>query len=127
VKDILIKRLDLSYILISILLLYLASASTLIENDVLTFFVILLIISLFFIKKNKVDLVIVIFVLFWWLINFMSTYLINTSQQFSISAFFSTTARYAMPYLIIKLAGPTFFDKFTRFVYVLSFVGLILF
>lgn len=122
-----LKNSGLSFLYISIFILYLSYASIFVKNDIFTSLVFLFLLIIFVIKGHKLD-PILYYVLFVWItINIVSAYFINASQEFSFITLTGVTLRIIMPYLIIKLIGIKFFEKLVQYVYVLSIIGLVLF
>jgi len=121
------KRSGLSFFLITIFILYLSYASTLVQNDVFTSGVFLLLLIIFFVKGHNFDPVFYYTLLVWLTINFFSAVFINTDQKFSFITLIGVTLRVIMPYLMVKIIGTQFFEKVIRYVYVLSIIGLVLF
>ncbi len=122
-----IKSSGISFICISIFILYLSSSSIFTQNDTFTSVVFLFLLVLFFIRRNKLDPFLFYVLIVWFAINFMSAWAVNTKQNISFITLTGVTIRILMPYLIVKIIGIHFFDKIVKYVYVLSIIGLIFF
>ena len=112
---------------ITIFILYLGYASTLVQNDTFTSIVFLFLLIIFLVKGHRFDPVLFYTLLVWLAINLASAFIINTKQHLSFISLIGVTLRIVIPYLIIKIIGIQFFEKVIRYVYVLSIIGLVLF
>lgn len=122
-----IKASSLTFLCITIFILYLSYASTLVENDIFTSFVFLFLLIVFFAKGHSFDPIIYYTLFVWLSINFLSAILINTNQEFSFVTLIGVSLRIIMPYLLVKIVGIQFFEKVVQYAFVLSIIGLILF
>jgi len=122
-----IRSSGIQFFCITIFILYLSYASTLVQNDIFTSFLFLFLLIVFFAKGHRFDSIIYYTLLVWLTINFFSAVFINTNQRFSFITLIGVTLRVIMPYLMVKIIGIPFFEKVIRYVYVLSIIGLVLF
>jgi hypothetical protein len=122
-----LKLLSLDFIILTLLILYTANASTLVQNDIFTGCIFIFLSALFYIKKCKVNKIILNVLIAWIFINFFSSAIANPNMPFSMLTFIGVTARIIMAYLMIKIVGPNIMDKLLQYVYFLTIISLFVF
>lgn len=119
-----ITKLDFS--IITLLILYIAGSANFIESDYFTVTVFVILFIIFIFKVKKIDFYIFVLLLIWCIINGLSI-LVNGLGGITLISFLGVTIRMIMSYFILKIVGSDFFEKFYRYVYILSFISIIVF
>ena len=117
----------LDFIVISVLILYTASASTIILSDMFTVIVFIILLIIFMVKKLSFDKILGYVLIIWICINILSASFFNINTKFSIITFLGVTIRIIIPYLMLKVLGYKIFDKLLPYIYILSIISIILF
>ncbi len=102
---------------------YLASVASFIQNDSLVIVIFIFSLSLFIKRKRKFDKSFYLLIGIWILINVLSN-VINSIDGFNFKRLLGVTIRFVIPYLFVKIIGPTFFDKLLKYIYIMTLVTL---
>lgn len=113
----------LDFGIMTLFVLFNASAASFIGNDIFTFICFVFFVIIFFYKGKKIDNYFVVFLLIWLLINFISGFVVNTSSNLIFGPFLGKTCRMLMPYFMLKIIGQSFFDKFFKYAYILVLIS----
>jgi hypothetical protein len=122
-----LKFFSLDFIILTLLILYTANGSTLIQSDIFTVSIFIFLSVVFYIKKCKINKVILNLLFIWIFINFFSSAIANPNIPFSMLTFIGVTARIMMAYLMIKIVGPNIMDKLLQYVYFLTIISMVVF
>lgn len=113
-------------IIITLFVLYIAASSTISTNDIFSIIVTIFLIIVFFNRKLTVDPFIFILLTVWGLINFLSI-ILNGSENFNFITFIGVTIRMIMAYLMIKIVGINFFERFSQYAFKLVIISSVFF
>lgn len=115
------KVIDFS--IITLFILYIAGAAKFL-NKAFLIISCLYVLAIFLLRRKKPDMFIWVLSSLWVIINIIST-IINRPDVFPMKHFIAETMRIFIPYLMIKCIGPSFFNKFFRYAYVLVLISFL--
>lgn len=110
----------LDVLLLLIFLLFLAGSLFFLSYDAFVVGLFIILLSTFLFRKCSFDVEFFIVLAVWCVINFIS-YLVN--NELPINTFIGSILRMCIPYFVVKIIGPSFFEKLYRFLYILVIIA----
>ena len=119
-------ELFVDYLVIALMVLYISGASAITKSHLFVLFSFIVLCLIFNARKPHIDVPFLLFLAIWCFINLISS-LVNDLSTFSLPFFLNETGRMIMAYLMIKIVGPSLFNKFSKFTFPLIVLSLFLF
>ena len=119
-------ELFVDYLVIALMVLYISGASAITKSHLFVLFSFIVLCLIFIVRKRHIDVPFLLFLAIWCFINLISS-LVNDLSTFSLPFFLNETGRMIMAYLMIKIVGPSLFNKFSKFTFPLIVLSLFLF
>lgn len=115
-----VKFSKLDFLLLLIFLLFLEGSSFFLASELFVIGVFLVLLAIFLYRKCSFDVEFFIVLAVWIAINFIS-YLVN--DKLPINTFLGSILKMCIPYFVVKIIGPSFFEKLFRFFYILVIIA----
>lgn len=112
------------YLLIMVVI-FITANSLIFITDEFVFIYFVFLTGLFVYKKKKINPVLPYIIIFWILINFFS--FIHNKTAFNNYMFIGSIIKLIYPFLLLKIIGPSFFEKLERIIYFLTLISLPIF